>query len=65
MPRKRTEQGQGSLESLGVIAVAGLLVAALSTAVIHTNPSITGSVQDGICKVVTLGEGECNWKSVV
>lgn len=60
MLRFRSERGQGSLESVGVFAVAGLLVLAISAAAIQTNPALTGTIKDGICRVVTLGQGNCS-----
>lgn len=57
---KRSERGQGSLEVVGVVAIAALLVAAVTTAVVQTSPGLTGSIKDGICRVVTLGQGSCD-----
>lgn len=60
MFRIRSDRGQGSLESVGIIVVASLLVAALVAVMVQTNPTIMGTVKDGICRIVTLGAGTCS-----
>lgn len=58
-PPLRSERGQGSLENIGVIAVAALLVVALGTVVIQSSPAVADRVAWGFCKVTTLGTGDC------
>lgn len=60
MLRIRSERGQGSLETVGVMALAGLLVAAVVTATVQSSPALSGTIKDGICRVVTLGKGDCD-----
>jgi hypothetical protein len=56
---RRPDRGQGSLESVGVIAVAAILIAAVIAATVQTNPALTSAIKAGICKVTTLGQGDC------
>lgn len=55
----RSERGQGSLESVGVIVVAGVLVAAITTAMVQSSPVLASNIKSDICNIVTLGEGDC------
>ena len=65
MLRFRSERGQGSLESIGAIGVAALLVAAVIAATVQTNPAVVGNIKEGICRVVTLGQGGCESAPVI
>jgi len=56
---RRPDRGQGSLESVGVVAVAALLVAALGTVMIQASPAVADKAAWGFCKVTTLGMGDC------
>ena len=60
MLRLRSERGQGTLESVGVIGVAALLIVAVIAATAQANPAVVGNIKDGICRVVTLGQGTCS-----
>ncbi len=59
--RRRTtsEQGQGSLETVGVVTLASLLVAATTGAVVQSSPSVRAEVGYRVCQVTTLGGGGC------
>lgn len=51
--RTRREEGQGSLEYAGMVAVAGLLVASMVFAVVGTDNPISSAVSRGICVVTS------------
>lgn len=58
--RRRDESGQGSLEALGVMVLAALLVGAIVAATTASSPTMTSSITSSICKIVTLGQGDCS-----
>lgn len=56
----RSEHGQGSLEGLGIIVVAALLVGGAVHAVSSSSDPVRQAVSAGICRVTSLGGGgEC------
>ena len=55
-PRRR-ERGQGSLESLGVVILAAVLVAATVGAVTFSSTPFEASVKYQICKLVNIADG--------
>ena len=57
---RRDERGQGSLESVGVVILAAILVMATTGVIIQSSPSIRGEVGYRICQVVNVvGGGDC------
>lgn len=54
---QRHERGQGSLEIVGVIVLAAVLVAATTGAVLQSSPQVRAEVQYRICQIVQVGGG--------
>ncbi|MDX6277928.1 MAG: hypothetical protein QOJ72_2056 [Nocardioidaceae bacterium] len=54
-PAKKDEKGQGTLEYLGIVIIAALLVTAIVTAVKGVH--IDTVVHDQIQKIIDLGKG--------
>jgi len=60
-PSRRTERGQGSLEIVGVIVLAAILVLATVGTVVQNSPTIRGEVSYRICQVLSVaGGGDCD-----
>ncbi|ADG75441.1 hypothetical protein Cfla_2553 [Cellulomonas flavigena DSM 20109] len=57
--RSRGDAGQGSLEALGVTAVAGILVLALVVALGPGGRLLGDELRVHLCRLVTLGQGAC------
>ena len=57
---RRDERGQGSLESVGVVILAAILVMATTGVIVQSSPSIKGEVSYRLCQVVNVvGGGDC------
>jgi len=56
----RSERGQATLETTGMLALAALLVLALVASMTTGAPALASQARAAICKVVTLGHGSCN-----
>lgn len=56
----REERGQGSLEGVGVVVLASVLVAATVGTVVQTSPSLRSEVGYRVCQVTSLGSGDCD-----
>lgn len=48
---------------MGLVAVTGLLVGMAALAVLNSDEDLHGSVVEGICRVTTLGTGDCGEQS--
>lgn len=59
----RGEQGQATLETTGMLALAALLVLALVASMTTGAPALASQARAAICKVVTLGQGSCHASS--
>ncbi len=57
--RLRAERGAATLELTGVMTVASILVLALLAAVVPQAPVLGQTYAYWICKVTTLGQGDC------
>lgn len=55
--RHRSERGQGSLESVGVVTIAAILVASMVGVILQSSPAIMGEVSFRVCQIVKLGGG--------
>lgn len=53
------ERGSGTLEVVGVVTVAAILVAALLLAIVTASPVVRDRIAQAICQIVTFGQGEC------
>ncbi len=58
------DAGQGSVEALGTTAVAVVLVLALVMAVTPGGRWLTESIRVQLCRLVTLGQGDCGEASL-
>lgn len=54
---RRDERGQGSLENLGVVVLATILVAAATGAVAARSDGFRAAVSSAVCQVIQLGGG--------
>lgn len=57
------EKGQATLETTGMLALAALLVLALVASMTTGAPALASQARAAICKVVTLGQGNCQAQS--
>ncbi|WP_293781728.1 hypothetical protein [uncultured Aeromicrobium sp.] len=57
--RRHLERGQGSLELTGIIVTAAILVAAVIVATTTQSDRMGNTIASTICKIVTLGQGNC------
>ncbi|MFD1859861.1 hypothetical protein EHW97_10250 [Aeromicrobium camelliae] len=57
--RRHQERGQGSLELTGIIVTAAILVAAVIVATTTQSDRMGNTIASTICKIVTLGQGNC------
>src|SRR5450759_2393144 len=51
------ERGAATLEHLGVLAIAAILIAAVVIAV--SNSGYGGRLQQALCEITSLGQGDC------
>lgn len=57
---RRSERGQGSLEMVGVIVLAAILVLATTGTIVQASPQLRSEVSYRICQILNLaGGGEC------
>jgi hypothetical protein len=57
---RRTERGQGSLELVGIIVLASILVLATTGTIVQMSPQVRSEVSYRICQILNLaGGGEC------
>jgi hypothetical protein len=58
--RRRAERGQGSLESVGIILLAAILVGSVVGLIVQTSPSLREEVSYRICQIIhVLDAGGC------
>jgi hypothetical protein len=55
--RRRAERGQGSLESVGIILLAAILVGSVVGLVVQTSPSLRDEVSYRICQIIHVFDG--------
>ncbi len=55
--RRRAERGQGSLESVGIVLLAAILVGSVTGLIIQTSPSVREQVSYRICQIVNVLDG--------
>lgn len=56
---RRSERGQGSLETVGVVVLASILVAATTGVVVQSSPALRSEVGYRVCQITSLGGGGC------
>ncbi len=57
---RRTDRGQGSLELVGIVVLAAILVLATTGAVVQSSPQLRAEVSYRICQILNLaGGGSC------
>lgn len=57
---RRSERGQGSLEIVGVIVLASILVLATTGTIVQTSPQLRAEVSYRICQILNIaGGGDC------
>ncbi|RYY51761.1 MAG: hypothetical protein EON53_00315 [Actinomycetales bacterium] len=57
---RRSERGQGSLEIVGVIVLASILVLATTGTIVQTSPQLKAEVSYRICQILNIaGGGDC------
>ncbi|WP_311209722.1 MULTISPECIES: hypothetical protein [unclassified Aeromicrobium] len=54
---RRSERGQGSLETVGVVVLASILVAATTGVVVQSSPALRSEVGYRVCQITSLGGG--------
>jgi hypothetical protein len=57
--RGRAERGQGTLEYLGAIAIAAVLVITVAVGVLAQDSGVRSAVDRAVCTMLTLGTGAC------
>ncbi len=58
--RRRAERGQGSLESVGIILLAAILVGSVTGLIVQTSPSLREEVSYRLCQIIhVLDTGSC------
>ncbi len=57
---RRTDRGQGSLELVGIVVLASILVLATTGTIVQMSPQLKSEVSYRICQILNLaGGGEC------
>lgn len=56
----RREDGQGTLEYLGLVALAAVLVLAVVGALAATSPAFHAKLRTALCEISSLGGGSCS-----
>lgn len=56
---RRNERGQGTLEYIAAIAIAAVIMIAVAGAVLAQDSGVRSAAGSALCKMFTLGTGEC------